>query len=618
MQDNRIDPAAPNAHPSEFVDAPGQEVSKSSNVGRGKTGKMSLSIGQKLMGIIFLIIGLLGVVAGTGIYQMQNIGNEIAEIAEQDMPLTEAITAVTVHQLEQAINFERLLRYGAEMQLDDRARGHFATAFEKFEELTKKVDVEIVEAEEIAKGAVEHAATPAAREEFEKILHALEKIEGEHADYEKHVEHVVELIEAGEMTEALESAEEIEVEEEQLNHELEALLIEIEAFTLESTKTAQEHEAFGLILMIAISTVAAIGGFLATFFVVRLSVLRPLNEVVGGISALAKGDHSLNITVRSNDEIGQVAKALQELQAMLIEAEKLREQQAEEQEAKVRRAQVIEDMIAEFDRSASSALESVGSAATEMQSTAESMSATAEQTNKQANAVAAAAEQATANVQTVASAAEEMSASIGEISRQVANSGQIAKRAVEEADRTNDTVQGLAGAAEKIGEVVNLIQDIAEQINLLALNATIEAARAGDAGKGFAVVASEVKSLANQTAKATEEINSQITGMQTVAGEAVEAIGSIGKTINEVDETAAAIASAVEEQTATTEEIARNVQEAAAGTQEVSSNITGVTEGAGETGKAATQVLEASTDLSRQSEDLRKVIDKVIADIRAA
>ncbi len=187
-----------------------------------------------------------------------------------------------------------------------------------------------------------------------------------------------------------------------------------------------------------------------------------------------------------------------------------------------------------------------------------------------------------------------------------------------EAENTNGTVQGLAEAAEKIGAVVELITGIAEQTNLLALNATIEAARAGDAGKGFAVVASEVKSLANQTAKATDEIGQQIAGMQGVAGEAVEAIGDIGTTITEVNEIAAAIASAVEEQGTATQDIARNVQEAARGTQEVSGNITGVSTGAEETGKAANQVLEAAGQLSRQSEDLRAVVDKFVADIKAA
>jgi len=614
MSDNRTGPEFASEAPMES----GQELSEKPKTWKRGVGHFNLTIGQKLMGVVLMVLGLLTLVAGTGIVQMQSIGSEIEEIAEQDMPLTEAITAITIHQLEQAINFERTLRYGAEMAHSEKAAGHFEEAFAKFEELTHKVDKEIVEAEELAKGAIQHASNAAAREEFEKVLHALEKIEAEHADYEKHVEHVVELIKDDEMEEALEAAEQIEIEEEELDHELEALLLEIEHFTVKSLKTAEEHEVFALKLIIAISLAAVIGGFLVSFFMVRVSIVRPLNGMVKIIDALARDDTSVEIIVHSGDEIGQVAKSALNLKEKLIEAEELRAAQAAEQEAKVKRAEAVDQMIAEFDRTASGALDAVASAATEMQATSESMSATAEQTNRQAGAVASASEQATANVQTVATATEEMSASIGEIGRQVEQSAQIAQRAVAEADKTNGTVQGLAEAAEKIGAVVELIAGIAEQTNLPALNATIEAARAGDAGKGFAVVASEVKSLANQTAKATEEIGQQISGMQSITGEAVEAIGSIGTTITEVNEIAATIASAVEEQNTATQDIARNVQDAAKGTQEVSSNISGVSQGAEETGKAANEVLESAGQLAKQSEGLRGDVDKFLAQIRAA
>jgi len=208
--------------------------------------------------------------------------------------------------------------------------------------------------------------------------------------------------------------------------------------------------------------------------------------------------------------------------------------------------------------------------------------------------------------------------SISEISRQVAQSTQIAGAAVAEVNSANEKVQGLADAAQKIGDVVALITDIADQTNLLALNATIEAARAGDAGKGFAVVASEVKNLANQTAKATEEISSQIGDIQSATEEAVTAIGSIGGTITQMSEIASTIAAAVEEQGAATQEISRNVEQAAAGTGEVSSNIQGVNQAAVEAGASSTQVLSAADELAKNSEVLNSEVTKFMAGVRAA
>ena len=314
----------------------------------------------------------------------------------------------------------------------------------------------------------------------------------------------------------------------------------------------------------------------------------------------------------------------QEMEREKAEAEAEAQRQREAQEAEERqkadaeaeRNQMMMDLADSFQTSVGGIVESVSSAATEMQATSEQLTGNAEKTSEESASVAAAAEQASANVQTVATAAEELSASISEIAEQVSQSSAISNNAVEEADRTNEKVLGLAKAASKIGEVVELINDIASQTNLLALNATIEAARAGEAGKGFAVVASEVGNLANQTAKATEEISSQIGDIQSATNDSVDAIQGISKTIADISEIAGSVASAVEEQGAATQEIARNVEQAAAGTQDVTANISGVRQVAEETGHGANQVKGASADLSKQSEQLRSEVDKFLATIR--
>ena len=218
------------------------------------------------------------------------------------------------------------------------------------------------------------------------------------------------------------------------------------------------------------------------------------------------------------------------------------------------------------------------------------------QTNQRVEVAEKASGEASMSVDTVAAASEELSASINDISQQAAHAAGIASRAVGEARQTDGTVQGLAKSAGRIGEVVGLINTIAAQTNLLALNATIEAARAGEAGRGFAVVASEVKSLASQTAKATEEISEQIADIQKVAGDAINAIKTIGGIIGEVNEVATAIAAAVQEQGAATQEITRSTQFAAQGTKNVSDNITGVKADADAAAAAAEHVKQRIRD----------------------
>ena len=294
------------------------------------------------------------------------------------------------------------------------------------------------------------------------------------------------------------------------------------------------------------------------------AITRPLDAITGAMQKLSTGALDTEVPERDRrNEIGEMAAALQLFKDSMIEAERLRASQQTEQQHQIERGKRIETSVLAFETSIGGIVDTVSSAAAELQTAAGSLSSTAGESNRQATAVATASEEASTNVQTVASATEELSASIAEISRQVSESSRIARRAVDEAGRANVTVESLAVEAQKIGEVVKLISDIASQTNLLALNATIEAARAGEAGKGFAVVASEVKSLASQTAKATDEIGQRISQIQGATNGTVEAIGSVQKTIEEISGISTTITAAVEQQGAATREIARNVQQAA-------------------------------------------------------
>ena len=368
--------------------------------------------------------------------------------------------------------------------------------------------------------------------------------------------------------------------------------------------------------ILEVATLLTLVAAVAGYFVSR-QISVPLATIGSLMSRAAAGDLSVAVPFDDRgDEIGGLARAFRVFKDNATERLRLEAEQALEREAKERRGIAVDRLIAAFDTVASTVIDRVASASTELSKTAESMTKLANQTSQQASASATAAEQTSANVQTVASATEEMAASIQEISRQVGRSSEIASKAVQEAQQTTGAVRSLADAAGRINGVVSLIKEIANQTNLLALNATIEAARAGDAGKGFTVVASEVKALASQTARATEEIARQIASVQTATQGTVAAIEGVGHTIAAINEIAASVASAIEEQTATTGEITRNVQQAAQGTEQVSGNIVQVTQAAGQTGTAATRVLGASNQLSQQAETLRHEVETFLAGIR--
>ncbi|MDA9476688.1 chemotaxis protein [Bradyrhizobium sp. CCBAU 65884] len=356
-----------------------------------------------------------------------------------------------------------------------------------------------------------------------------------------------------------------------------------------------------------------------SFFTGR-SISTALIAMVRAMTGLAKGDMSVAIPgVGRKDEIGEMAGAVEVFRSNMAEADRLRAEQAEADARRREQRKFDMQRLADtFEGAVGEIIETVSSAATELEASSNTLTHAAERGNSLATAVAAASEEASANVQSVSSASEELTSSVSEISRQVQESARVADVAVGQAQRTNARVAELTKAASRIGDVVELINTIAAQTNLLALNATIEAARAGEAGKGFAVVATEVKALAEQTAKATGEIGQHIGAIQSATDESVGAIKEIGDTIARMSEISSTIAAAVEEQGAATQEISRNIQHAAQGTSAVSSNIADVQRGSGETGAASAQVHSAAQSLSQESNRLKSEVARFLESVRAA
>jgi methyl-accepting chemotaxis protein len=333
------------------------------------------------------------------------------------------------------------------------------------------------------------------------------------------------------------------------------------------------------------SIAAAVVGLLLILplsFLTLRSITRPVHLVQSALEAMATGNLTVGTGIRSTDEIGQMASALDTAQAGLRE------------------------LMAVVAGSAGA----VAGSAEELSASATQIAASAEETSAQSGVVSQAAEEVSRSVETVAAGAEQMGASIREIATNAAEASEVAEKAVAAAASTTATVAKLGESSIEIGNVVKVITSIAEQTNLLALNATIEAARAGEAGKGFAVVANEVKELAQETAKATEDIARRVEAIQGDTGAAVKAIEEISSIVAQISDRQATIASAVEEQTATTQEMSRSVTEAASGSGQIAENIVSVSSAAGETTQALSQTRTAVDELSRMSSELRTTVGR--------
>lgn len=256
-------------------------------------------------------------------------------------------------------------------------------------------------------------------------------------------------------------------------------LVKIKEQTFEEIEASQDQalwlSLFALLMGVALATIIGRG------------ITRPILGMTDAMRQLADGDKTVEIPSRENkDEIGTMAKAVEVFKENMIANERLQKEQ-EEQKARTEeeRKAAMREMADSFEAQVGGVIETVTSAATELQAAAKQMSGTAEETSAKATAVAASAEESSSNVQSVASASEELATSIREIAGQVTRTKEVAVKADEQASHASKLIQNLAEHVTGIGEIVSMINEIAAQTNLLALNATIEAARAGGRGQGL-------------------------------------------------------------------------------------------------------------------------------------
>ena len=355
--------------------------------------------------------------------------------------------------------------------------------------------------------------------------------------------------------------------------------------------------------------------------VLYLTTSRPIKVLADAVDRLAAGDVSVTIFGETRtDELGVIARGLQRIrmEAAARADEAGRVADAASEVAHNMRARMIAERVESFSLDLGTTVGRLSQMTKRLGEAADQMIVAARHASDGSDQATGASANAATDVSSVATASEQLLDSIEEISRQVVQSTNVVKAAVERAVDTNAGMGRLSEAAQKVGDVVSLISRIAAQTNLLALNATIEAARAGEAGRGFAVVAQEVKTLATQTAKATQDITGQISEMQQATDTSVDAIDKIQKKISEVEHISTMIAAAVHEQGAATQEIARNVRSAAAGTASMSGHIENVVRSVGETSTSATAVSGLARELDGIAIGMTEMVETFARNLKVA
>ncbi len=330
------------------------------------------------------------------------------------------------------------------------------------------------------------------------------------------------------------------------------------ATALPDSEFYQNFKYVQFVILIAFTMAIALIAIMIVFM--ARGIVSPIKALTHTANLIADGNLHVSAEVKSRDETGRMAEAVNRTVVQLnqyityineiartLDSMASGDMRISLKENYVGEFAVIKEAFMHIAASLNHTLTEINQAADQVNSGAEQVSSAAQALSSGATEQAATIEALTASVAVVSQQAEQNTASVQKSVEYVEQVGQNITDSNDYMQRLNTSMQEISVTSREISKITKLVEDIAFQTNILALNAAVEAARAGNAGKGFAVVADEVRNLAAKSAEAAKQTAELIDKSSATVSKGAQIANDTLKRLVEASEKAALAVQSIRE-----------------------------------------------------------------------
>ncbi|MBR0716173.1 adenylate/guanylate cyclase domain-containing protein [Bradyrhizobium liaoningense] len=280
------------------------------------------SIRRKIVGIALGLIVLMVITSILSMVMSSRVGVLLDELTNRYIPAYGHLARANIRSLERALALRRMVIAKMQTPSDEES---YAARLREFQAADSQIEQEAEEARKLINAIIDDVNTPSDNAALARIETRIEtavtelrrELDADHA-------RLLKQLDARDMTEARNTLTHIDLLRDQFTQKIDLVRADMLAQVFASTSQVIRHQKQAIIISGIVTLLAAIIG-LAFALLVSSGITRPVRLLLAGTREVEAGRFDQPISVSTQDEIGELARAFNRMIEQLRQNERIRE-----------------------------------------------------------------------------------------------------------------------------------------------------------------------------------------------------------------------------------------------------------------------------------------------------